>query len=109
MKKKMNCPYCNTELENDGLYIDGEDGFQCAKCGKDYDGDGKEIEDYKNEQGFCPKCSSGNIDYGSAEFVDGMIYFPYKCKDCGTQGEEWYSMEFQGHNIYNKDGEIIEL
>lgn len=44
MKKKMNCPYCGTELENDGLWIEGEDGFQCAKCGKDYDEEGKEIE-----------------------------------------------------------------
>ena len=44
MKKKMNCPYCGTELENDGLWIKDEDGFQCAKCGKDYDEEGKEIE-----------------------------------------------------------------
>lgn len=66
-------------------------------------------EDYKNKQGFCPKCSGGNLDYGTIEVVDGMCYYPYKCADCGQEGEEWYSMEFAGHNVITEDGETIEL
>ena len=33
----------------------------------------------------------------------------YKCKNCGLEGEEWYSMQFTGHNIYNENGDCIEL
>lgn len=67
-------------------------------------------EDYKNEQGLCPKCGGYCLDYGTLEIEDdGMCYYQYKCKDCGQVGEEWYHMEFNGHNIYNEDGETIEL
>lgn len=67
-------------------------------------------EDYKNEQGLCPKCGGYHLDYGTLEIEDdGMCYYSYKCKDCGQEGEEWYRMEFNGHNIYNEDGETIEL
>ena len=47
--KKMNCPYCGTELENDNLWADVPSGFQCARCGKDYDEDGQEITNEDNE------------------------------------------------------------
>lgn len=40
MIKKMNCPSCGTELMNDALFADVDEGFQCAKCGKDFDEDG---------------------------------------------------------------------
>lgn len=66
-------------------------------------------EKYTNKQGYCPKCGGYNLNYCSAEFTDSMLYFPYECDDCGQVGEEWYSMEFAGHNIYDKNGEIIEL
>lgn len=67
-------------------------------------------EDYKNEQGVCPKCGGYCLEYLTLEIEDdGMCYYPYKCKDCGQEGEEWYRMEFNGHNIYNEDGETIEL
>ncbi len=67
-------------------------------------------EDYINEQGCCPKCHGLNLDYGAIEYQDdGMCYYPYKCKDCGQQGEEWYRLEFQGHNVYDENGEMIEL
>lgn len=67
-------------------------------------------EDYTNEQGFCPKCHSYNLDYGTLDLEDdGMCHFPYKCKDCGQQGEEWYRLEFQGHNVYTEDGDVVEL
>lgn len=66
-------------------------------------------EDYTNRQGECPKCHSGNLDYDAVEFSDNMCYFPYKCEECGQEGEEWYSMVFSGHNIYTEDGDKIEL
>lgn len=66
-------------------------------------------QDYKNEQGVCPKCGSYSLDYKTAEFTESMLYYPYKCEDCGQEGEEWYSMDFQGHNIYTETGDCIEL
>lgn len=64
---------------------------------------------YKNEQGKCPKCRSDNLEYGAISLEGDMAYYPYTCKDCGQQGEEWYKLEFAGHNVYDEDGEIIEL
>ena len=54
-------------------------------------------EDYKNEQGCCPK------------YEDSMCCYLYKCEDCGQEGEEWYRLEFVGHNVITEDGDIIEL
>lgn len=48
--KKMNCPYCDTELENDNLWADVPSGFQCAKCGKDFDEDGQEITEEETKK-----------------------------------------------------------
>ena len=62
-----------------------------------------------NEQGICPKCQGDNLDYQSAEFVELMAYYRWTCKDCGQEGEEWYNLDFQGHNIYDEEGNIIEL
>ena len=68
------------------------------------------MKDYTNEQGFCPKCHSYNLDYQAMQVEDDMMcYYPYKCEDCGMQGEEWYRLEFQGHNVYDEEGNIIEL
>lgn len=66
-------------------------------------------EDYTNEQGLCPKCKSGNLEYFATEYVDNMCYYRYKCEDCGQEGEEWYSLTFEGHNVYDENGEMIEL
>ena len=62
-----------------------------------------------NNQGHCPYCDSDNLDYGRTEFEGEMCYFPFTCQDCGKEGEEWYSMEFTGHNAYNEDNEIVEV
>lgn len=66
-------------------------------------------EDYMNKQGICPKCQSYNLDYQPVDFTDTMCYYRYKCEDCGQEGEEWYNMEFAGHNVYDENGEMIEL
>jgi len=68
-----------------------------------------EPEEYANRQGECPKCHSTRLDYGAIRHFDDASYFPYKCKDCGQEGEEWYNLQFIGHNIYTEDGDVIEL
>lgn len=65
---------------------------------------------YTNESGVCPRCGGIHLNYGVLEVQDDMMaYYPYTCEDCGLQGEEWYKLEFQGHNIYDENGELIEL
>lgn len=63
---------------------------------------------YINEEGRCPKCKGMNLVYGTLEIESGMCYYPYTCKDCGQLGEEWYSMEFAGHNVLDGE-EWVEL
>lgn len=61
-----------------------------------------------NEQGRCPYCNEYSLEYGVAEFEDdGMLYYPWRCEQCGHTGEEWYKLQFEGHN--DEDGNIIEL
>ena len=43
------------------------------------------------------------------EFEGEMCYLPWQCLECKQEGEEWYSMEFIGHNVYDESGELIEL
>lgn len=69
----------------------------------------KQEEKYINECGVCPKCGKEDLEYGTIELRDDMCYFPYKCNNCGLKGEEWYSMQFTGHIIYNEKGDYIEL
>lgn len=65
---------------------------------------------FTNEQGHCPKCDSTNLDYGAVRFEDGeMCYFPYACNDCKQEGEEWYKLSFEGHNVYTENGDLVEL
>jgi hypothetical protein len=66
-------------------------------------------KDFTNEQGECPKCHGKDLNYGTAEFEDNVVYFPWVCPECKIEGSEWYRMEFIGHNIITEDGEEIEL
>lgn len=64
----------------------------------------------KNEQGICPFCGSENLGYGCMELEDGeMVYYPWTCNNCKREGEEWYELNFQGHNIITKDGDNMEV
>lgn len=65
--------------------------------------------DYMNRQGECPKCGGYQLDYQPLKYADDMCYYPYKCKECGQEGEEWYRLEFQGHNVITEDGDYVEL
>ena len=68
-----------------------------------------DIKDLKNNMGVCPHCKEQDLEYGSIQLEGENAYFPYKCNNCGLEGEEWYSMEFVGHNVYDENGELIEL
>ena len=65
-----------------------------------------EREDYTNRQGECPRCHSTDLNYLSQETADDEIYYYYRCEECGQEGEERYSLVFQGHKIYTDDDEI---
>lgn len=63
-----------------------------------------------NINGVCPMCNSTNLDYGALEFETDMLsYYPWRCNDCHTQGEEWYVMSFSGHNLIDEEGNSIEI
>lgn len=57
------------------------------------------------EQGTCPYCNGNNIDYNAADFTDDMVCYPAHCNDCGRDFEEWYKLNFAGHNV-GKDLDI---
>ena len=62
-----------------------------------------------NDRGCCPFCGEDNLEYGAVRFEGEMCYFPWECSTCKHKGEEWYSLEFIGHNVIDEDGNNIEL
>lgn len=62
-----------------------------------------------NKSGQCPKCNGHNLRYEAVEPEGDVIYYPWVCEDCSTQGEEWYSLNFIGHNIIDTDGVSVEI
>lgn len=62
-----------------------------------------------NNAGYCPFCGENNLEYGTVVFEGEMCYFPWKCLTCEHEGEEWYSLEFIGHNVIDEIGNNIEL
>ena len=67
------------------------------------------MTNYSNIQGECPKCHGYSLNYDRATFIDSGVLFPHTCQDCGQVGEEYYSLDFQGHIIYDEDGNQKEL
>ena len=61
----------------------------------------------KCEQGVCPFCHQETLDFGAAEFIDNNMVYPWKCTTCNHEGEEWYELNFIGHNADALAGEII--
>jgi hypothetical protein len=47
-----------------------------------------------HKEGCCGNCNTGNIIYGFIEVEDNMIYYPFRCVDCGHMGKEWYNMNY---------------
>ena len=65
---------------------------------------------YTNNECECPNCQHKDLYYGTLEIMDdGLCYYPWSCPKCHMRGEEWYRLEFQGHNVYDEEGNIIEL
>lgn len=62
-----------------------------------------------NACGKCPFCDEFTLEYGSLDILDDMIYYPWTCTKCGHKGEEWYSIEFAGHNVLDENDDWIEL
>lgn len=59
-----------------------------------------------DKQGFCPICSSDLTGHYNNKpfFCDTEFFFSWCCPNCGTIGEEHYSMSFDSHyNMYNDD------
>ena len=72
----------------------------------------------KIEQGVCPYCGSVDIDYGVMEIEDDCVYYPAHCNDCKRDFNEWYRLEFDGHNVGDRkdipctptdEGKVIEM
>ncbi len=51
------------------------------------------------EQGACPCCTSTNLNYSTLELDGENISYPWECEDCGSNGTEWHSLHFSGHNV----------
>ena len=62
-----------------------------------------------NKQRTCPLCGEEKLYYGEVHFEGEICCFPWKCLECEHEGEEWYSMEFLGHNVIDENGDIIEI
>ena len=62
-----------------------------------------------NNGGFCPFCNGDNLEYKEVAFDGDMCYFPWECLDCKHEGEEWYSLNFIGHNVIDEIGDNIEI
>lgn len=67
----------------------------------------EEIKVKSNSEGRCPFCDSYNMEYGSLEFEGDLCYFPWTCRNCGHEGQEWYSMCFEGHNVITENGNTM--
>lgn len=62
-----------------------------------------EIKEIKGEiSGKCPKCNSGNLNYGDSGEEGESYYYEFTCDDCGAEGKEWYFMEYV-ESIVNVD------
>ena len=63
-----------------------------------------------NEMGTCPMCNGNMLSYDSIEVEDDMLAnYKWCCLNCGCEGEEWYKLDFVGHNIIADNGDNIEI
>ena len=62
-----------------------------------------------NDLGLCPFCNSYELDYDGMQMLDDMLYYPYTCAKCGHHGEEWYKLEFAGHNVLDEYDDWVEI
>jgi hypothetical protein len=51
------------------------------------------------EEGICPNCGNNDLEYGSSDSEGDAICYAWNCNECDSEGLEWYSLTFTGHNI----------
>lgn len=54
----------------------------------------QEEEEQKEMQGYCPKCGSDDLEYGTSKLDGNQMCYEFECKNCGAVCEEWYVLEF---------------
>lgn len=59
-----------------------------------------------NKLGHCPFCDSTDLEYGTIQLEHTMCWYEWSCNKCDNTGEEWYTVEFAGHNVNTEDGNI---
>lgn len=63
-----------------------------------------------NKSRVCPFCNKESILY--YKFVNNgnyTCYYKWVCFECEKEGEEWYRLEFTGHNIIDENGDNVEI
>lgn len=66
---------------------------------KQYEAGQQSDQDNIVRESHCPVCDSQELDYGSIELNGNHAYYPWTCENCGSTGQEWYSMNFNGQNV----------
>jgi len=61
----------------------------------------KDIKFKSNEPGKCPMCGTENLEYGSIDIEDNLMGYPWQCKTCGAKGTEWYTTQFDSHDVHD--------
>lgn len=51
------------------------------------------------EVGICPSCQEEELVYGGEVFIDSLVYYPWKCENCGELGREFYDVIFAEHTL----------
>lgn len=63
-----------------------------------------------NKVGVCPFCNhDGVLDYDCVNNEGEMCYYKWTCTNCKHEGEEWYRLEFIGHNVIDENGDNVEI
>lgn len=57
----------------------------------------------EHEEGVCPVCQEESLDYKEAQVVGGVVYYPWTCDSCNSQGTEDYILKFIKHTINKGD------
>jgi DNA-directed RNA polymerase subunit RPC12/RpoP len=64
------------------------------------------------KEGICPICGKP-FEYGSLEVEGNQAYYEWTCPHCGSQGKEWYKLEFAENAVSfvgdtEQDGEPVK-
>lgn len=57
----------------------------------------KTFEDGDGEVGVCPVCGNEDLTFDGMRAEGDLNIYPWKCDECGAEGEEQYTVTFNGH------------